>query len=193
MTARIERLLTIADWEAMPHGDGNRYEIIEGELFVSCSPGLTHQMVATNLSGLLWNFLQRNPIATVVANVGVILSNFSGVIPDLVIFLKEQRKTIVTNDRLTGPPALVVEILSPGSTNVRRDRIVKLNLYAKHGVSEYWIIDPKELLLERYVWRESTLHLVETLTSENDLTTDALPGFSCPMSEVFRNHLTTEL
>ena len=49
MTARIEPLLTIADWDAMPYDDGNRYEIIEGELFVSCSPGLTHQTVAINL------------------------------------------------------------------------------------------------------------------------------------------------
>ena len=95
MTARIERLLTIADWEAMPHGDGNRYEIIEGELFVSCSPGLTHQIVATNLIVLIGSFLRTNPIGTVVTNPGLILSKFSGVIPDVVVFLKEQRETIV--------------------------------------------------------------------------------------------------
>lgn len=186
MTARIERLLTIADWEAMPHGDGNRYEIIEGELFVSCSPGLTHQIVATDLTVRIWNFLERNPMGTVVATPGLILSKFSGVIPDIVVFLDEQRETIVQNDRLTGPPALVIEILSPGSQNTRRDRVVKLHLYSKHGVQEYWIVDPKKLLLERYVMRESSLELVETLTSEDQLTTNALPGFSCPMSDVFR-------
>ena len=186
MTARIERLLTIADWEAMPHGDGNRYEIIEGELFVSCSPGLTHQIVATNLTGRIWSFLERNPIGTVVATPGLILSKFSGVIPDIVVFLDEQRETIVHNDRLTGPPALVIEILSPGSQNTRRDRVIKLHLYSKHRVQEYWIVDPKKLLLERYVMRESSLELVETLTSEDQLTTNALPDFSCPMSDVFR-------
>ena len=185
MTARIDRLLTIADWEAMPHGDGNRYEIIEGELFVSCSPGLTHQTVATNLIFLIHSFLKRNPIGKVVATPGLVLSDISGVIPDVVFFRYDQRETIVTGDRLSGPPALVIEIISPGSRNVRRDRVAKLNLYAKHGVPEYWIVDPKKLLLERYVWRESALHLVETLTTEDDLTTNALPGFSCPMSEVF--------
>ena len=186
MNARIDRLLTIADWEAMPHGDGNRYEIIEGELFVSCSPGLTHQIVAMNLSVLIWNFLERNPIGTVVATPGLILSKFSGVIPDIVVFLNEQRETIVKNDRLAGPPALVIEILSLGSGNIRRDRVIKLNLYAKHLVSEYWIADPKGLSLERYVLRGSSLDFVETLTGEDDLTTNALPGFSCPMSRVFR-------
>jgi Uma2 family endonuclease len=185
MTARIESLLTIADWEAMPHGDGNRYEIIEGELFVSCSPGLTHQMVATNLTVLIWNFLESNPIGTVVATPGLILSKFSGVIPDIVVFLDEERETLVKNDRLTGPPALIVEVLSPGSANVRRDRVAKLNLYARHPVPEYWIVDPKSRSLERYVLRESSLDLLETLTSEDNLTINALPGFSCPMSRVF--------
>src|SRR5215216_6800117 len=123
--------LTIADWDAMPHGDGNRYEIIEGELFVSCSPGLTHEIVLTNLILRIGNFLEANPIGTVVGSVGVVLSNFSGVIPDLVVFSREQRDTIVKNDRLHGPPALVIEVLSPGTANVRRDRVTKLQLYAK--------------------------------------------------------------
>jgi Uma2 family endonuclease len=187
MTARIERLLTIADWEAMPHGDGNRYEIIEGELFVSRSPGLTHQIVASNLIVLIGSFLNTKSIGRVVATPGLILSKFSAVIPDIIVFLNEQRETIVNNDRLTGSPALVIEIISPGSQNIHRDRVVKSHLYSKHGVQEYWIVDPKKLLLERYVLRNSSLELVETLTSEDQLTTNALPGFSCPMSGVFRD------
>jgi len=177
--------LTIADWDAMPHGDGNRYEIIEGELFVSTSPGLTHQMVLTNLIVLIGHFLKANPVGTIVAGVGVILSNFSGVIPDFVFFSHEQRETIVKDDRLHGPPALVVEILSPGSTNIRRDRVIKLQLYAKHGVPEYWIIDPRIMTLERYVDQGSSLILLETLRYEDSLSTTALPGFSCQMSEIF--------
>ena len=79
------RPLTIADWYAMPDGDGNRYEIIEGELFVSCSPGLTHELVLINLILRIGNFLEANPIGTVVS-AGVILSNFSGVIPESGLF-----------------------------------------------------------------------------------------------------------
>lgn len=185
MTARIEPLLTIADWDAIPYDEWHRHEIIEGVLFVSCSPGLTHQTVASNLIFLIRSFLKTNPIGKVVTTPGLVLSDISGVIPDVVFFRYDQRETIISGDRLNGPPALVVEIISPGSRNVRRDRVAKLNLYAKHGVPEYWIVDPKQLLLERYVWRESAFHLEETLTTEDDLTTNALPGFSCPMSEVF--------
>ncbi|HJP92748.1 MAG TPA: Uma2 family endonuclease [Pyrinomonadaceae bacterium] len=180
------RPLTIADWEAMPHGDGNRYEIIEGELFVSCSPGLTHEIVISNLIISIGVFLRTNRIGTVVTGSGLILSNFSGVIPDLVFFTHEQRDSIVKDDRLHGPPALVVEVVSPGSANTRRDRVAKLQLYAKHGVAEYWIIDPKNLSVERYVQQESSLTLVETLRDEQILSLPALPGWSCPVSEIFQ-------
>ena len=185
MTTRLEPLLTIADLDAMPENDGNRYEIIEGELFVSCSPGLTHQIVATNLIVLIKNYLTTNPIGIVVTTPGMVLSNYSGVIPDLVFFRHDQRADIVTDDRLTAPPRLVIEILSPGSANVRRDRIAKLNLYAKHGVPEYWIVDPKKLQLDRYVMRGSSLTLLETLQSGDTLTCEALPGFSCQIQDVF--------
>jgi Uma2 family endonuclease len=97
MTTKIQ-LLTIADWEAMPHGDGNIYEIIEGELFVSCSLGLTHEIVLMNLIRRVGRFLDDNPIGLFVSGPGMILSNFSGVIPDAVFILKEQRDNIVKDD-----------------------------------------------------------------------------------------------
>ena len=179
------KILTIADWDAMPHGDGNRYEIIDGELFVSRSPGLTHQIVLSNLTYLIWSYLKTNPIGTVVTNPGLVLSNISGVIPDLVFFRKEQRETIVTDDRLTGAPALVIEIVSPGPANIRRDRITKLQLYAAYDIPEYWIVDPKSKTLEKYVISYSSLILQETLGEDENLTTTAIPGFSCRMREIF--------
>ena len=184
MTTKLKPL-TIADWDAMPYREGYRYEIIEGELFVSCSPGLTHQMVSDNVVVLLRNFLKLNPIGVVVSTPGLILSDYSGVIPDIVFFSRDQRDTIVTNDRLTGPPVLVAEIVSPGSSTIRRDRVAKLQLYGKHGVSEYWIIDPKNRTVERYLNQGSSFSLQETLSEEETLTTPALPGFSCRVSEIF--------
>jgi Uma2 family endonuclease len=185
MNTKLEPL-TIADWDAMPYRDGNRYEIIEGELFVSCSPGLTHERVVIKLIFLISSFLETSPIGEILANSGVIFSDFSGVIPDLVVFLNEQRDTIITDDRLTGPPALVIEILSPGSANIRRDRVTKLQLYSKHGVAEYWIVDPQNKLLERYVSQGLSLALLEVLKNDDILSTTALPGFSCKLSEIFK-------
>lgn len=185
MTTKLQ-ILTVAEWEAMPHGDGNRYEIIEGELFVSRSPGLTHERVLIKLILLIGNFLEANPVGEPVANVGVILSDVSAVIPDMVVFLNEQSDTIISNDRLKGAPALVIEILSPGPRNIQRDRLTKLRLYDKHEVPEYWIIDPPNMTLERYVRRGTSLVLLERLENEDVLSTTALPGFSCKVSEIFR-------
>ncbi|HEX5604028.1 MAG TPA: hypothetical protein VFX63_15815, partial [Pyrinomonadaceae bacterium] len=69
-----KHILTVEDWEAMPHGDGKRYEIIEGELFVSRSPGLTHQIVISNLFTLFVLFREKNPIVEILTGAGVILS-----------------------------------------------------------------------------------------------------------------------
>jgi len=180
------RILTIADWEAMSADDGNRYEIIEGELFVSCSPGPTHQRVVMNLIFSFWTFLQRNPIGEVVTAPGVILSKYSGVIPDVVVFLNQTGNTIIKGERLTGPPDLVIEVISPGSANARRDRVDKLQLYSKHGVPEYWIVDPVNLTVEQYVSHGSSLNLSRTLQREEErLSSAAIPGFSCPLSQIF--------
>jgi Uma2 family endonuclease len=179
---------TIDDWEALPHGDGNRYEIIEGELFVSCSSGLTHQRVVINLIGLFISFLERNPIGEILTDMGLILSRYSGVIPDIVVFLHETGDTIITGERLTGPTDLVIEVISPGSANVRRDRVDKLKLYSKHRVPEYWIVDPANLTVDQYVSHGSSLKLSQTLQREEErLSSVAIPGFSCLLSQIFRH------
>src|SRR6476659_4151134 len=106
MTTRTEPLPTIADLEAMPD-DGNRYELIEGELFVSCAPGLTHQRVLGNLLLLIGIYLRENPIGEIISTPGLILSQFSGVIPDLVFFTREMSGKIISGERLVAAPAIV--------------------------------------------------------------------------------------
>jgi len=181
------KTLTIDDWEAMPHGDGNRYEIIEGELFVSCSPGIPHQIVSDNLIVLLRNFLKLNRIGTAVSTPGLILSDNSGVIPDLVYFSNESRERVRSRDRLTSAPDVVIEILSKGAENTRRDRIVKRRLYATHGVPEYWIIDCLNRTVEIYRLHGRSLELDTIFGVEDELSTDSLPGFACAVSDIFED------
>lgn len=185
MTSRIEPLLTVADLETFPDDDGNRYELIEGELFVSTSPGLTHQIVSDNIVYLIRTYLEQHPIGTVVSTVGIILSEYSGVIPDIVFFRNESVERIVTGERLTSAPELVVEILSPGSQNIRRDRVAKSQLYGKYRVPEYWLIDKEKQAVEVYRLRDAELHLVSVITGNDELTTPILPGFSCTAGQVF--------
>ena len=186
MTTKL-KTLTIDDWEAMPYGDGNRYEIIEGELFVSCSPGIPHQIVSDNLLVLLRNFLKLNRIGTAISTPGLILSGNSGVIPDLVYFSNESQQRVRSGDRLTSAPDLAIEILSKGAENTRRDRVVKRQLYAQHGVPEYWIIDCQNRAVEIYRLHGRSLELDTIFENGDEVSTDTLPGFACAVSEIFED------
>jgi Uma2 family endonuclease len=181
MAAKLEPILTIADLDSMPE-DGNRYELIEGELFVSCAPSLTHQEVVANVIFALKQYLRENPVGKVWPGPGVIFSDFSGVIPDVIYISNERLTEIATGARVSGAPDLIIEILSPGLENERRDRHSKRQLYRKYGVKEYWIVDQQKKAIQ--VYRTSKLRLVANLGRRDEITTPLLPGFSCSVKEI---------
>jgi Uma2 family endonuclease len=80
---------------------------------------------------------------------------------------------------------LVIEVLSPGSTNERRDREVKLKLYSRRGVLEYWIVDWQARQVEVYRREELALRLASTLYATDPLTSPLLPGFACGIATLF--------
>jgi Uma2 family endonuclease len=182
MAANLESILTMADLDAIPE-DGNRYELIEGELFVTRAPGLTHQAVVRNLLYVLHAYLKEHPVGSVFPGPGIIFSDFSGVIPDLAYLSHERRKQLAAEDKITGAPELVIEVLSPGAENERRDRQAKRQLYKKYGVSEYWIVGPARQVIE--VYRTSRLRRTATLRSRDEATTPLLPAFRCSVRSIF--------
>ncbi len=185
MSVYTEPPLTIADLEATPD-DGNRYELIEGELYVSTSPSFFHQNILGNVFLAFADYLRSNPIGKVTTGVGVIFDNFNGVIPDLVYFSHERGKRILKGERFSGAPEIVVEILSPGASNERRDRQVKRNLYSVRGVDEYWIVNPDSRTVEIHrKRREGGLELTGSLQENDDLTSPLLPGFATRVATLF--------
>ena len=185
MSTQIEPLLTIDDLDAMPDDD-NRYEIIEGELLVSRAPTLTHQSVSMKLAVSINIYLSQNPIGKVWATPGVIFSESSGVIPDLVFVSNERIPEIASGERITAAPDLVIEIVSPGAENERRDRIAKRQLYGKHGVKEYSVVDPEKRNIEIYSLEGQTLKPSAVYAERDDLASSVLPGFSCSVDSIFR-------
>ena len=156
MSTRVEPLLTIGDLDAMPE-DGNRYEVIEGELLVSRAPNLLHQATPGNLVFSIMSYLSQNPIGRVWSTPGVILSEFDGIIPDLAFVNNDQQEKTASGERITGAPDLVVEIMSPGPENTRRDRVAKRQLNGKYGVRGYWVIDTISRTVEVYALEGGTL------------------------------------
>jgi Uma2 family endonuclease len=141
--------ITWQDVQQLPD-DGNRYEAIEGELYVTPAPSLRHQTISTRLFLELARLLVDGGHGRVwFAPVGVWFpATDEGVQPDL-IFVSNERRGILAPEGLRGAPDLVVEILSP--TTASRDRGVKRTLYERQGVSEYWIVDHELEAVE--VWR----------------------------------------
>jgi Uma2 family endonuclease len=177
--------MTVDDLDAMPE-DGNRYEVIEGELFVSCAPGLPHQLVSGNIFYQFRKYLDAHPLGTVVATPGLVFAKYSGVIPDIVFFTHQRGKEIISGERLVAAPDLVIELLSSGRENIARDRVAKRQLYAKYGVNEYWIVDYERRAVEIYRLAGGALDLTATLMGADQITSPLLPGFGCVVAEVFR-------
>ena len=140
--------LNYADYLQLPD-DGNIHEIIDGDHYMSPAPGTDHQRISRRIQFQLMAQIEQTGSGEVFnASTDLQLSDFDIVQPDLLVILRE-RGTYVTPTKIIGPPALVVEILSP-STSLR-DRSLKLDLYARVGVAEYWIADPEEREVVRYV------------------------------------------
>jgi len=119
---------------------------------------------------------------------GVIFADDDDMAPDVVWISHARRAMALGPDgHLHAAPELVVEVLSPGSTNERRDREAKLKLYSRRGVLEYWIVDWRTQQVEVYRREELALHLVATLYPADTLTSPLLPGFACEVATLFED------
>lgn len=133
--------LTYEDYCALPE-DGKRYEILDGDLYMSPSPMTPHQRAALRMARLLCDFVDVRMLGEVfIAPCDVILDQHNIVVPDL-LFVSKSRQSIITEKNIQGAPDLLVEILSP-STRLRDIRD-KRNIYARCGVEWYWIFDAQE-------------------------------------------------
>ena len=176
--------MTLADLDRLPD-DGNRYELIDGELFVTASPFKVHQRSAKRLFRELDRFVDEHDLGEVYfAPFDVYLpipgaAGATRVQPDI-LFVSKARMHIVT-DWVRGAPDLVVEVLS--ESTARADLFDKRDAYRAAGVPEYWIVDPqqKTLTVHRFAAAEGP----RVLSGDEKLTTPLLPGFELPVSYIF--------
>ena len=124
-------------WTQLP-ADGNRYEVIDGVLFMSTAPSFEHQEIIWNLVEQVGIPLKRAGIVTgALAPIGVFMPGLDPVQPDFVL-VRSERRGIIIDGRIRGVPDLIVEVLSPSHPEL--DLTVKRGAYARAGVPEYWII-----------------------------------------------------
>ena len=162
--------------------EGDRRELIEGDFYVVPAPNVRHQIISRNLGARLWEFVRKNGLGLILwVPTDVLLSQESVVQPDI-LFVSNERRGIITEPNIAGAPDLVVEVLSPGTAD--RDREMKLSLYARHGVREYWIVDPDAEAVQVMELGPEGAAGVRMHTS-GSVRSDLLPGLNVTFDEIF--------
>ena len=172
---------TYKDYCATP--DDERYELLDGKLMMVPAPNRKHQEILGRLHIELSRFTQERGLGKVyVAPFDVFLSDTDVVQPDL-LFISRAREHMLTDDNVRGAPDLVIEILSPSTAD--RDLGYKHDLYGRHGVLEYWIVDPMAETVAVHRQGNGRLELAATFGRPDTLRTALLDGLQLRLDDVF--------
>jgi Uma2 family endonuclease len=177
--------LTYDDFLLFPD-DGKRHELIDGEHYVTPSPNTKHQGILVELVWTLRSYLEKQPIGKVFcAPLDILLSSHDVVEPDLFYISHARAADVMTPQHARGAPELVIEIASTSTR--KRDETIKRRLYERHGVSEYWVVDPELDAIRVYRRQGDRFDRALELTSERGdvLTTPLLPGLEIALARIF--------
>lgn len=166
MDAPIPKRLTYSDLDQLD--PNQRWELIDGIAYAMSSPTMLHQLVIGELYLMLRHHFKKGPCRVMLAPFDVLLSDHDVVQPDLLVSCSDKLEMAFHR----GAPELAIEVLS--KSTARHDRLRKLNLYARAGVQEYWIVTPDPFLLE-----------ILSLTPDGYLHKGTYSGNDQPRSAVF--------
>ena len=174
--------VTYAELQQWPD-DGRQYELYDGEVIVVPSPFPRHQRVASHIEAILRDY--ESIVGGVVfrAPLDIVLSEHNVVQPDLVYFREERRGVIRDWEATRAAPDLAVEVLSRSTEH--RDRGRKMELLARFGVPEYWIVDPARNVLEIYVLRGAAYERIVAAGDRATATSPTLRDLSFDTARVF--------
>lgn len=175
-------MLTYDDYVAIPN-DHNRYEILDGELSVTPAPMPKHQTASLNLGITIGGFVKARGLGRLfAAPIDLILESTAVLQPDLV-FISNARLQIITQRAIEGAPDLVIEILSPSTG--RNDRGTKAQIYARHEIPFYWIVDPDRESIEIYRLHDGSYLLEATLEGALPMAAAPFDGLLIVARELF--------
>jgi Uncharacterized protein conserved in cyanobacteria, COG4636 len=182
---------TLADWEALPN-DGNRYEIIDGVLYMTTAPHSFHQWIILSLIQFVGLPAKERGLGYMfMAPIGVIMPGCDPVQPD-VIFIRAANAEIIRNGRIYGVPDLIIEVLSPGTRAY--DERVKLAAYAAAGVPEYAMVDPETRQVRRHLLEAPGRYAAPVIADATDQVAFAcLPDITFRVADLFAGAPDTTL
>ena len=181
VVSKAKTKFTYEDYARTPEGE--RYELMDGELIIAPAPNMAHQRVGIRLGAEFEFYVMNAKIGEVyLAPTDVHLSDADVVQPDLVFFSKE-RSRIRTGKNIRGAPDIVVEILSPSTSSY--DWGYKKDLYARHGVKEYWLADPYAKQVIVTLPRDGRFEIESVYREDDMLRSPTLGGFELDLGRIF--------
>lgn len=179
-----QRVWRYEDYLQLPD-DGKRYEIIEAVLYVANAPTIEHQYAVNRISFYLQlATIERDLGIVLIAPLEVHLSESTRPVQPDVLFIRKDRQSILTPQLCAGAPDLIVEVISPSS--LRLDRQVKYRTYEAHGVTEYWLVDPKVRGVEIYVLADGEYALLGQYTEDDVIESTVVPGLQIVAKTLFQ-------
>lgn len=164
-----------------------RYEYIDGEIYLLASPKTVHQKALTEIFGLFYTWFREKECTPMVAPYDITLrrnpENINIVQPDLMVICDLEEK-LNENDYYIGVPSLVVEILSAGTR--RKDLIKKLDLYMECGIQEYWIVNPLNQEVTVYLFKERDISDSTTYRKSESVKSFLFPGLLVELEQIFK-------
>ena len=174
--------LTYQDYCLLPE-DGKRYEIVDGDLYMTPAPLTRHQVLVGRILQMFMNYLDQHPIGQVfTAPCDVVLSEVDVVQPDLLLVLNQGRARI-TEKNVQGPPDLLIEILSPSTAG--RDRDLKRKRYEYFGIREYWLVDPADNTIEILALTDTKLVEAGRGTVQTTIASPLIPDLPLDLKKLF--------
>ena len=185
-----QKRTTYEEYKALVEKNDKNYELIDGEIFLLSSPGYYHQVVVNEIAGQFYNFFKNRSCSSLTSPLDVKLSGYAikfeedpnVVQPDILVICDEEK--INEKNEYEGTPSLIVEVLS--SSTKRKDQVLKLNLYIKSGVQEYWIVDLGKKIIYQYCFNQDrNLENLEVFREGETISSPAFPGLKISPKEIF--------
>lgn len=177
-----QRPFTCHDYYALPEA-GPRYQLVEGELYMAPAPNRYHQTISRNLEGILIAYLRKNRIGLVYdAPFDVQLTDLNVYQPDIV-FIRNEHRSLLTKQGMTGAPDFVVEILSPHTAHL--DTGLKREIFARCGTTELWLIDPDARQIQVFRLQENRETPAVCHHADARFTSPLFPGLDFDAAEIF--------
>ncbi|MEW6624940.1 MAG: type II toxin-antitoxin system Phd/YefM family antitoxin [Bacillota bacterium] len=182
--------ISYEEYMDLVNSSDQRYELIDGEIYLLASPSVKHQIVVNEISGYFYNYFKGKPCRSLTAPLDVRLFGYATkfeedpnvVQPDVIVICDEDK--VNEDNKYEGIPTLVVEVLSPSTKG--KDMVTKLNLYMKSGVLEYWIVNLESKSIIQYSFSQ-TKEIVsfKSLEEGDTIQSTVFEGLKIPLEDIF--------